>query len=264
VSLRDLYLSFKRGFPLIVLVALVAGAAAFLYATLQPDKYEAQATVLVTATPERQSDGAGSSIIQRTNVNYATYESIAFSRRVLEATAREADYDSTATGSLKNILELESLVSRSEGSSQLIVGHTARLGDAADSALLANIWTEQTISAVNAAMRSILDPIVENNALNVAELEVDLQIAEEEWQAFQDRNETELLEAELSSFTSRNAQASERLDSLARDIQASLAQQEAVSEALAALTDDDGTDLDADSDAVTALLESRELLNPDA
>ncbi|HLR46932.1 MAG TPA: Wzz/FepE/Etk N-terminal domain-containing protein, partial [Deinococcales bacterium] len=133
VSLRDLYLIFKRGFPLIVLVALVAGAAAFLYATLQPDKYEAQATVLVTATPERQSDGAGSSIIQRTNVNYATYESIAFSRRVLEATAREAssieieDYDT-----LEEMLELESLVSRSEGSSQLIVGHTARLGDAAD------------------------------------------------------------------------------------------------------------------------------------
>lgn len=264
VSLRDLYLIFRRGFPLIVAVALVAGAAAFLYATLQPDKYEALATVLVTATPERQGDSSGSSIIQRTNVGFPTYESIAFSRRVMDATLQATGLEVDDYDSLRKMLELENLVPSTQTSSQFIAGHTARVGDAAEAARLANAWTDETILAVNAAMRSILDPIVANNAMNVAELEADLQIAEEEWQAFQDRNETALLEAELTSFTNRNAQASERLDTLARDISAGIAQQEALTAALGRLDPEAADGLAADTDAVTALLESRELLAPGA
>src|SRR5690625_5764784 len=81
VSLRDLYLIFRQGFVLIVVVALLAGAAAFLYASIQPDRYEAQATVLVTPTPERRGDDAGSAIIQRTKLNYAPYQTLPFRRR---------------------------------------------------------------------------------------------------------------------------------------------------------------------------------------
>lgn len=264
VSLRDLYLIFRRGFPLIAVVALVAGAAAFLYATLQPDRYEAQATVLVTATPERQADGPGTSIIRRTNVGYGTYESIAFSRRVLDATAQKAGVTVDDIDSVKEMLELENLIEGAQGDSQLIVGHTARVGSPADAARLANVWMEETIATVNATMRSILDPIIENNALNVAGLKADLGVAEEEWQAFQDRNEASLLEAELSSFTSRNAQAGERLDTLERDLKAGLAQQEALADALAELDDTAGSTVDADAGAVTALLESRELLAAEA
>src|SRR5690625_5800476 len=110
VSLRDLYLIFRQGFVLIVVVALLAGAAAFLYASIQPDRFEEQATVLVTPTPERRVDDAGSAIIQRTNVNYATYESLAFSQRVLDRTARAAGIPADELDDFTERLELSNLV----------------------------------------------------------------------------------------------------------------------------------------------------------
>lgn len=264
VSLRDLYLIFKRGFALIVIVALLAGAAAFLYGTLRPDTFEAQATVLVTPTPERRGDDAGAAIIQRTNVNFATYESLAFSQRVLDRTMLEAGISGDEAGNFEDRLSLNNLVGGNQTGSQLIVGHTASAPDAESAAELANIWSRHTIEAVTETMRAILAPIIENNTETVQELAQNLLLMEEEWRAFQDRNDTALLVAELNSFTSRNAQASERLDSLERDLAQNQARQDAIAETLAAMGSTPGQPLDADAEAITALLESRELLSPAA
>ncbi len=263
VSLRDLYLIFKKGFWLIVIVALLAGAAAFLYATLQPASYEAQATVLVTPTPERRGDDAGAQIMQRTNVNYATYESLAFSQRVLDRTAMEAGVTGDELDRFTNRLELTSLVGSGQNSSQLIVGHTAS-GDSPEAAAeLANIWSRTTIAAVTETMQAILEPIIDNNTATVTELADNLAALEEEWRLFQDRNDTALLEAELNSFTNRNTQAGERLDTIERDLSQYLARQQALAAALGA-TGAEGSALDADGDTLTTLLESRELLTPRA
>lgn len=264
VSLRDLYLIFKQGFLLIVIVALLAGAGAFLYATLQPASYEAQATVLVTPTPERRGDDAGAAIIQRTNVNYATYESLAFSQRVLDRTAAEAGIPSAELDRFADRLELSNLVDSGQSGSQLIIGHSASAADAESAAALANIWSNTTIEAVTQTMKAILEPIIANNTSTVTELAGNLESLEEEWRAFQDRNDTALLEAELNSFTSRNAAAGERLDTIERDLAANSARQQALAEALSAVGTELGSQLEADGDALSTLLESRALLSPQA
>lgn len=264
VSLRDLYLIFRRGFWLIVAVTVLAGAGAFLFATLSPDTYEAQATVLVTPTPERQGDSAGTAIIQRTNVNYATYESLAFSRRVLDNTAMAAGIPSDERDSFPEQLELENLVTSTTAGSQLIIGHTASAASAAEAADLANIWTDVTVQAVTETMQAILEPIVVNNTQTVSQLSDDLSELEAEWRLFQDRNDTALLEAELSSFTSRNAAASENLDSLERSLLSNQARQDALAEALSSVSDVTGSDLEADGVALSSLLESRGLLSSQA
>lgn len=264
VSLRDLYLIFRQGFVLIVVVALLAGAAAFLYASIQPDRFEAQATVLVTPTPERRVDDAGSAIIQRTNVNYATYESLAFSQRVLDRTARAAGIPADELENFTERLELSNLVDGQSGSSQLIIGHSAAADSATEAAEIANIWSRTTIEAVTNTMQAILEPIVENNTATVDELAGNLAALEEEWRVFQDRNHAALLEAELASFTSRNTAAGERLDSIERDLAANRARQQALAEALSAVGAQLGSAIEADGDTMAELLESRSLLTPQA
>ena len=261
VSLRDLYLIFRRGFLLIAVVAVVAAVGAFLITTFQADTYEAEATVLVTPTPQRAGDDAGAAIMDRTNVNYVTYESLAFSRRVLDMTAQTFGIPADERD---NFPERLGLTANDTAGTQLIVGHTTSADSAERAAELADIWAQKTVTAVTETMQAILEPIITNNARTVAQLKADLTLLEAEWRDFQDRNDTALLEAELSSFTSRNAQASERLDSLERDLLSNQARQDALAEALASVTDVAGTALDADVDAITSLLESRALLSGQA
>ncbi len=261
ISLRDLYLIFRRGMPLIIVIALLAGAATFLFLTFQPERFEAQATVLVTPTPERSGEDVGSAIMQRTNVSYSTYESVAYSQRVLDATFVEFGAAPDEAASFRDRLSLANLVGTTQPGTQLIVGHTASARDADEAAELANIWSEQTVDAVTETMQAILRPIITNNQDTAGELASNLEALEEEWRAFQDRNDTGLLEAELTSFTTRNAQASERLDSIARDLASNTARINALSEALATLRETEGTALDEGGDALTTLLESRELLS---
>ena len=261
VSLRDLYLIFKRGFWLIAAVAILAAVGAFLFATFSADTYEAEATVLVTPTPVRTGDDAGAAIISRTNVNYVTYESLAFSRRVLDRTAVAFGIPADDRDRFPERLEL---TANDTSSAQLIVGHTATADSASQAAELADIWAQETVAAVTQTMQAILEPIISNNTQTVTQFETDLRELEAEWRAFQNRNDTALLEAELASFTTRNAQASERLDSLERDLLSNQARQDALAEALNSVTGVTGSDLDADADAVTALLESRGLLSNQA
>ncbi len=261
VSLRDLYLIFRRGLPLIIVIAVLAGAATFLYLTFQPERFESQATVLVTPTPERSGEDVGSAIMQRTNVSYSTYESVAYSQRVLDATFVEFGGDADEAASFRDRLSLANLVGATQPGTQLIVGHTASARGAAEAAELANVWSGHTVKAVTETMQAILDPIVRNNQETAGELAGNLAALEEEWRAFQDRNDTGLLEAELSAFTTRNAQASERLDTIARDLASNAARISALTESLTTLRETEGAALDESGEALTTLLESRDLLS---
>lgn len=264
VSLRDLYLIFRQGFWLIVLVALIAGAGAFLFASLRPDVFEAEATVLVTPTPERRIDGAGSTIIDRTNVDYLTYSSLAFTEPVLNRTMREAGVPLDEYDRFRERLTVSNLAGTAASTSgQIIVRHTATAESGEAAAELANIWAANTIQAVTGTMRAILEPIIINNEQTVSELGDGLRTLEDQWRELRDRDDTALLEAELNSFTARNAGASERLDSIQRDLAANLARQAALTEVLSA-AGEVGQELDTDAGSVLALLESRELLSPGA
>jgi uncharacterized protein involved in exopolysaccharide biosynthesis len=48
ISLRDVYLIFRRGLPLIFISSLAAGVLAFIISSFLPSVYEAETTVLIS------------------------------------------------------------------------------------------------------------------------------------------------------------------------------------------------------------------------
>ncbi|MCW5820401.1 MAG: hypothetical protein KIT12_10885 [Trueperaceae bacterium] len=89
VSLRDLYLIFRRGFRLIAAVALVAAGAAFAYLSTKPASYVASATVQVTA-PQPTTSGELASLVPQVGMGMQSYTSLAMSNAVLAEALEEA------------------------------------------------------------------------------------------------------------------------------------------------------------------------------
>src|SRR5690625_3237234 len=86
ISLRDLYLIVKKAFLPAVIIAVLVGAVTFVYLTMQPKTYTAEATTLVTPLIAEPSFSLGEETLRvasGTAVSYEAYEAIAFSRRVL-------------------------------------------------------------------------------------------------------------------------------------------------------------------------------------
>lgn len=196
ISLRDLYLVFKRGLLVIVLAAVVAAALAYLYSRGQEPFYEAESTTVITPPPLNIQGQEGISFLPPTTVTYEAYETLAMSRPVLEATLARLPELNMSVAGLRSISGLERLLV-----TPLSVSHRVRHTDAQLSAALTNAWTESTLSTIRDSLLADLGPVDEATDQEVAALRAQLEEAEAAWEAFQEENALGLLETRLGRLT---------------------------------------------------------------
>lgn len=227
ISLRDLYLVLRRNLPLIVLVALAAGLAAFLLARLSPQQFEAQSTTLV-APPPVQIEGA-QNITFRPNaeVSFQAYRTLAESRPVIEAALAEVPEAALSYAEFGGSVELLIGSQQASQGAPLAVVHRVRHPDPEVAARLANAWANRSLAAVQEALLASLAPISERTQAELERLRAQLSRAEEAYAAFQAQDQSSVLQALLSESARRLAElererARLELDNAAREARAQL------------------------------------------
>lgn len=248
VSLRDIYLIFCRGLPLIVIVAVAAAGAAFAYLSTRPAAFVASATVQVTA-PQPITSGELASLVPQVGMGMQSYTSLAMSNAVLtealeEAAAaparREAAEDgggeTTATTTqvapaptagltarttdpealqgLTQRLKLTAIDTANQSRGQLTVQHTATAGSPAQAAGLANAWAQAGARAATAAMLGAVDVSVTAATRELAAREAELASARDAWTAFSKEDARPALQSQLAQLAIQQAAARSRLAEL--------------------------------------------------
>ncbi len=261
ISLRDLYLVLRRGLPVILLSALLVGAVTFLVSSLLPKVYEAQSTTLVTPPPVQVQGAQNLSFRPPNEVSFETYETLAGSRPVREATL-EAVGDTPATGVGSGFNGSVDLLIGPQTNQQasLLVTHSVRDTRPARAAALANAWAASTLDAVKTSLLASLDPVRAATEEEIARRKDALSEVETRFETFQRTDEGETLTALLQRLTERIADSEERRDTLARDLASAQARAELLSQAEVAA----GSSARADTLAEILTLQNRAASGEDA
>ena len=240
ISLRELYLILKRGLPLIVITAVLAGAAAFAYMQLRPDVYESEATV-VSNPVTVQLRGEGTIAFEpRSAIAFATYESLATSRATFEralAALDPADAEEVESfRAFRGSGEVERITGGdgTGGGTPLTVLHRVRWPDPALATRMADAWADATVEQVRETLLADLLTVQERTEQTLAERQRTLLDAERVFEAFLEED-LPGEEQRLEAFNQRINDTDRRLDDLDRDIAATRARRDA----LLAQTDDD-------------------------
>lgn len=220
ISLRDLYLILRRGLPLIIGVALLAGIIAFVVSTLLPAVYEAQATVLVTPPPVQVQGPENLGFNPSSDVSFETYETLAYSLPVLEATLAQISEAEMTPVEFRGAGEVEKLIGpeRPDQAVPLSVTHTVRNTNPALAAALADAWAQSTLETVRESLLASLSPVSATTDAQIAQLQTELQDIESRYQAFQAQDKGSLLSAQLTSITEQITTGNTRLNELERQI----------------------------------------------
>lgn len=205
ISLRDLYLIVKKAFIPAVIVALLVGAATFVYMSLQPKVYTAETTTLVTPLIAEPSFNLGQETLRvasGTTVSYEAYEAIAMSRRVLnEVLAAVPEYEHSAS-TLRKQLFLKKLVGPANvtQTAPLSVIHTAEHTNPEIAAKIADEWAEITIRTVSESMLDDMRPIVTATTQALADAQTNLEDAEERLRLFEETSSVTVMEHEYEAL----------------------------------------------------------------
>jgi uncharacterized protein involved in exopolysaccharide biosynthesis len=157
ISLRELYLVLKRRAPWIVAAAAVAAVAAGLFLTSRAPTYVAEATAVVARAPIEVDLGTSLRFRPEVNLTYDTYQTLAFSRGVLEELALER---SVEVAELRRALTLERVTGASnQATSFLAVAHQVADRDPQRAAQLANLWAEATVRRARDLLLENLDAV---------------------------------------------------------------------------------------------------------
>ena len=185
VSLRDLYLVFRRGLPVILGLALLAAAAAYLWVALRPPVFEAEATV-TTGTPAVRMrddtnlvfapDGDGAPLALDLEpprpLSFDAYRTVAESRtvfhRALELLAAEglsgarggASVDDVPAPDIADLETASSLEDVGGATNPLIVEHAVRWVDPVLAAQYSNAWALATVEQVQEILLADLDAVL--------------------------------------------------------------------------------------------------------
>lgn len=160
ISLRDLYLVVRRNLLAIMAAAAIAALVVGVATSTRPASFEAEATTAVARAPISVQQEVGLAFRPELDVTYDTYQTLAYSRGVLEQVAeRVPDAGGTLPGS-RDTFTLERLAgSANQPSSLLAVAHRVRSGDAGIAAELATVWASVTIETVRTLLNENLDAI---------------------------------------------------------------------------------------------------------
>lgn len=157
ISLRELYLVLRRRAPWIVAAAAVAAVAAGLVLSRQAPTYVAEATTVVARAPIEVDLGTGLRFRPEVNLTFDIYQTLAFSRGVLEELALER---AVAVADLRRALTLERVTgATTQASSFLAVAHQVSDRDPQRAARIASLWAEATIQRARDLLLENLDAV---------------------------------------------------------------------------------------------------------
>ena len=217
ISLRDLYLILRRGLPLILGTAVVAGSLAFVVSSFLPDVYEAESTALVAPQPVQIQGTQNLTFEPPNEVSFEAYETLANSRPVVERALAEVP----AGLSPETFAGEVSLLLGPQNASQaapLNVTHSVRDQDPELAAQLADAWALSTLEAVRASFLASLEPIRSATEQQIETLEGSLESAEAEWETFQETDRGETITALLASLAGQIARSEQQRDEVAREL----------------------------------------------
>jgi uncharacterized protein involved in exopolysaccharide biosynthesis len=257
ISLRDLYLILRRGLPLIVGVAVLAAAVTLVALNLRSERYQAETTVLVSPTPVTIQSTGNLVLEQPNHISWETYETIAFSRAVLEETVSRLDSAGVSVGLLMGSGKLTRLAGPQQPTqvAPLTISHAVVHHDAKQAAAAVDAWAAATLDTVRASGLASLETVRKATTQQMASLEEHLALLESRWTAFQTEDESAMIEARLAGLAERFPETESTLETVERDLAATVG----MSQALAAVGASAGTSgpASADPDAALALLGGR-------
>lgn len=203
ISLRDVYLTVKRGLFLIIGVAVLAGLLAFVVSSLLPRVYEAQSSTLVSPPPVSTQASGGLSLSPGASVTFETYQTLAFSQPVLEKVIQAVPDAKLTVAELAGMGSLEEVIGPQNQSQAvpLEVVHKITATDPRLAARLADAWAESTVAVVQSSLLANLTPVSAITESEVARLKAALAKAEAAYQAFSSQNDLSLLQAREKSLS---------------------------------------------------------------
>ncbi|MGL4611321.1 MAG: Wzz/FepE/Etk N-terminal domain-containing protein [Trueperaceae bacterium] len=200
ISLRDVYLIFRRGLPLILITALLAGAVVFIISSFLPKVYEAETTVLISP-PAVSVEGVSSlSFRPPSEVSFEAYETLAGSKGILGEAAQNIDPELSYTDINGSVEELIG----PQGSGQpapLLVTHRVQDNDPERAIQLADAWATATLFAVQRSLFANLEPINTITGETIEPLREALSEAEKALEGFESTDRSRALEANLSNLS---------------------------------------------------------------
>jgi uncharacterized protein involved in exopolysaccharide biosynthesis len=206
ISLRDVYLILRKGLPLILIVAVLAGVLAFIVSSFLPKSYEAQATVLISPPPVQVQGTRNLTFRPSSEVSLEAYETLAQSRGVLEEAAQSVDtsmsYEDLG-GSVEQLIGPQ----RPDQVVPLLVAHTVRNTDPEKAAKLANAWAATSLKIVQNSLFANLQPISEATNKALLPLQTRLEAARVALESFEAKDTTEVLQDTLGRLSQLIADA---------------------------------------------------------
>lgn len=197
VSLRDLYLIFRRGLKAILAVTLLAGVGAFLYVSLKPTRYEASASVQVVLEQSHEAlDGLGW-LVPPVGMDSSSYRNVALSRTVLASAGQVPEGDTAQLRGVLKRLDLED-ASGAQSANRLLFRHHASGATAAEATELATAWAAATVTAVNVELQEHFTGAADVIRRELESREARLEELRQRWLSFTERDES----AELTSAIS--------------------------------------------------------------
>ena len=199
VSLRELYLVWRSGLPLIIAVTVMFALVALAFKLYQGRTYSAQAVVQVVRPRVSNQPGTGLEVSVASVVDSGTYRAIAETEGTLAATADAIGMpEFTELGSLNVVAGPGPLTGDA-----ITLTHRVTVGADAGpetAASVANAWAEATVAAVRELMTAPLETVGERVAADVAAREQAYQEASEAWAEFLGVDEREELRRRLEAL----------------------------------------------------------------
>ncbi len=219
VSLRELYLVWRRGLGLIVTIAVLCALAALAFKMLQGRTYTAEAVVQVVKPRVSNEPGSGLEVSVASVVDAGTYEAVAESPLTLEMTSAALD------GSDSEGLGLMGLVRGPGPATGDAITITHRVTVDADTgpqaaADVANAWADSTVNAVRELVSAPLAQAGDRVAADVAARELAYQKASEEWAEFVGVDERDEIRRRLDGLVELDRERLTRLGEVEAELAA--------------------------------------------
>lgn len=224
ISLREIYLTIKRGFGFIVTIAILLAVLGFLYGYFSPPSYEALSTTSVAPSSINVQSTKGVSLSPRTNIPYEAYERLALSTPVLAAVLKQFPDLELELAAFQGKVSVEQVLGPIEQAPQMaqtvsmIAEHKVKYEDAEIVAELARVWVNETLAVVKQTLNNNLQPINAVTQEQRNQLRSNLTRAENNLEAFRTEHNVSLVSALFSSLTSRVASQQLELNDIQRQI----------------------------------------------
>ena len=266
ISLRELYLIFKSGLRWILGVSVGIAVLAFAVLQLQPERYQATATVRVSPLQVQGQTLQNGQLQQNmidvnsvTQIGFDAYRTVALSHDVL-ASAVKATPSLPSDFGAKQLAESVTVTKVSGGGSDpLIVSQEVTSTDPKRAAALANAWANASADAARSSIGKALGGVRSTMNSQLTSLTTALTQAETQWAGFQKQDDRSSLQAQLDALDTRTTSAQEKLDELDRSVATAKAQQAMLQSVVAARSQGKPADLAAQMQA----LSSQGVLSPE-